>query len=151
MTRPFAFVVLFGLAALGACDVQMHTPTPNYTIGVTPAPNGPGYVANPPTCPSWTDQTASFFDNQPNPQFGCADARNLAIMVEQPGDLLQGRNMGPASGVTADGSIIRYNNNQTRGLIYTSGSVTDTVDTTTSSSASSSMSGEAAPAAPASK
>src|ERR1700733_3647894 len=113
-TRSLKLFLIVGILGVGACGI---TPAPDYTIQVVPAANSHAAQAIPPECPRWSDNDLNFFDNQPLPQFGCADARNLAIMVDNPEDLLQGRNPGPANGVTTAGAIIRYNNNQTRGLI----------------------------------
>src|ERR1700733_9297714 len=115
MTIRFLNMILIaGLVGLGACSI---TPTPDYAIKVVPAADGHPAQAIPPTCPRWSDNDLNFFDNQPLPQFGCADARNLAMEVERPEDLLQGRNPGPSRGVISAGNIMRYDNNQTRGLI----------------------------------
>jgi len=142
MTRLSAFILLFGFCGLCACATE---PRPDYTIRVEPATDGQGFVALPPPCPAWTDNPATTLDNQPLPQFGCADARNLALMVDRPEDLLQGRPLGPASGVTAAGTIIRYENNQTRGLIYISPSSDNSIDVTSAPSANSGLTGESPP------
>jgi hypothetical protein len=137
------FVLLLAFGPLGGCET---TPKPDYTIQVAPTPDGQGMVAVPPHCANWSDNGIDVpLDNQPLPEFGCADARNFAIMVDRPEDLLQGRNPGPANGVTTAGSILRYNNNQTRGLIYPSQATDNSVDTTTASSSASSLSGETPP------
>jgi hypothetical protein len=132
----------FGLLTLAACSSPYGgTPRPDYTIRVVPTPNGPIAVA--PTCPSWATDTSDPFDNQPIPQFGCANARNLALMVEQPEDLVKGRDLGPARATTTVGAIRRYDNNQTRGLLDPDTSPDMAAAVTTSSTASSSLSGDA--------
>jgi pilus assembly protein CpaD len=139
MTTRFSNICLMiSLLGIAACT----TPTPDYTIRVIPASDGQTAQAIPPTCPRWSDNAANYEDGQPLPQFGCADARNLAIMVDNPEDLLQGREPGPASGVLAAGSIIRYNNNQTRGLLDTSQQSDTTAASTTAPVSNSSMTGE---------
>jgi type IV pilus biogenesis protein CpaD/CtpE len=115
MSRLSLAITSLGLLALAACGPI--TPAPDYAIRVAPNPDGSGYTAIPPTCQRWSDDDLNFFDNQPQPEFGCADARNLALEVERPEDLLQGRDPGPANGVTTAGTIVRYNNNLTRGLL----------------------------------
>jgi len=135
-------IVPFLLAGLNGCSA---TPTPDYTIRVTPATSGQAAVAILPSCPRWSDNDLDFFDNQPQPQFGCADARNLAVMVERPEDLLQGRPSELANGVTSAGSILRYNGNQTRGLIGLSQQPDTVIDATSASTAASSLSGETPP------
>jgi len=147
MMRFSALIVALGCLSLGGCGI---TPAPDYAIKVMPTPDGSGYVAIPPECPRWSDNDLNFFDNQPLPQFGCATTRNLALMVDRPEDLLQGRNLGPANGVTTAGSIVRYNNNQTRGLLYPGASSDDSIEATTAPTAASSMSGETPAAAPSS-
>ena len=140
------FLAMGLLAALTACGTP--TPNPDYSIKVVPNAEGTGYAAIPPNCPRWADNDINFFDNQPLPQFGCADARNMALMAERPQDMLEGRNESPASGVTAAGAVMRYENNQTRGLIYPSGQLTDSVDATTAPAAASGMTGETPLASP---
>ena len=146
MTRFSTFIVVLGLLGLSGCSDL--TPTPDYTIKVAPTADGRSQVAIPPECPRWTDNDLNFFDNQPMPQFGCADARNLALMVERPNDLLQGRPSGPANGVTSAGATMRYENNQTRGLVYIAPSSDNSADATTASTAASAMTGETPLAAP---
>lgn len=105
-----------GLLTVVACE-DLYSPTmrPDYTIHVAKTPQG--MVAIPPECPSWSDAVANPFDNQPLPQFGCATSRNLASQIENPKDLVEGRPLGDARGVTLVGSVRRYDNNQPRGLV----------------------------------
>ena len=135
----YALFAISGLLALGACDPYAPTLRPDYAIRVTPTAQG--FVATPPTCPSWATATKDPFDEQPDPQFGCATARNLAAMVENPKDLVEGRPLGNERGVTAVGATRRYDNNQTRGLIWT-GNEDNAVAVTTSSASASSLSGD---------
>lgn len=140
--RLLTACLTLSLIVLTGCEIYPPTPRPDYTIGVVKTSKG--LTAIPPQCPSWATNVANPYDNQPLPQFGCANARNLALMTEQPGDLVRGRTLGPTSGVTMVGAMRRYNNNQTRGLIYVSPSVNDAVDVTTAPTSASSMTGEAA-------
>lgn len=132
--RPL-FLAL-GLLALTACQ-DMFSPTarPDFSIRVTPT--AAGSVATAPTCPSWNDETVNPFDNQPLPQFGCATARNLADMVENPNDIVEGRTMGYERGVASVGAVRRYDNNQTRGLIMPSSDTSQSATTTSPTSSSS--------------
>jgi len=137
------FVILSGLAvlALTACDdPYQRTLRPDYIIHVVSTPKGD--VAVPPTCPSWTTALPDPFENQLYPQFGCANARNLALAVEQPDDLVRGRPLGPERGVNAVGEIRRYDNNQTRGLIDPNTNPDSSAASTTSSAAASSLTGD---------
>ncbi|MFA4995259.1 MAG: CpaD family pilus assembly lipoprotein [Bdellovibrionales bacterium] len=127
------------LALTGCSDIFHSTMRPDYSIRVTSTPQGS--VATAPECPSWSEETTNPFDNQPLPQYGCAHARNLAEQIENPDDLIEGRTMGKERGVTAVGSVRRYDNNQTRGLVWTGPDVNEVAKTSASSSASS-MSGD---------
>lgn len=146
--RLFPALLILSLAPLAACQVYEPTPKPDYTIQVMPTSQG--MVAIPPTCPSWSADITDNYDNQPVPQFGCASARNLALMADNPEDIATGRNLGETRGVTMVGAIRRYDNNQTRGLIYPSSSIDSSVDSTTSPAAASTMTGDVTGAAAAS-
>jgi len=55
-----------------------------------------------PGCPDWSQPAGSTFDNVNTSNFGCADAVNLAGMLEEPRDLLRGRPFtGAAAGLPA--------------------------------------------------
>jgi len=143
MTPMRFFLLASGLLVLCGCEWTTPTePNPDLAIQVAPSPDGMGYVAIPPDCPAWSDNPAVTFDNQPLPQFGCANTRNLAIMVDRPEDMLQGRDPGTTSGVTAAGATARYNNNQTRGLIDPSSNSSQT-SVTTAPTPSSALTGDA--------
>jgi pilus assembly protein CpaD len=51
-----------------------------------------------PECPNFSRTKTSDNSNLPSSNFGCADRRNLGLMVANPRDLLRGRDMGPVSG-----------------------------------------------------
>ncbi len=131
------------LAALvtTACVELPPTPKPDYAVRVR-TQNGKS-TAIPPQCASWNTDITDPFDNQPLPQFGCATARNLALMIERPEDLVEGRPLGTPDSVTSLGAILRYRNNQSRGLIWT-GTDPNSVATTTASTPASSLTGEVA-------
>lgn len=145
MTKSRFTFIAFGLLALVACeDPYTPTPRPDYTIRVVPTTQqGPsqGSIAVPPTCPSWNTEVVDPYDDQPLPQFGCADARNLALMIDNPNDLVKGRPLGEARGVQAVGTIRRYDNNQPRGLIMP-GADGSSAAITTAPTASSTLSGD---------
>lgn len=59
------------------------------------------YVAKAPDCPGWfsPEQRYAAFanpDNRVDANFGCATATNFAATLADPGDLVRGRNLGPA-------------------------------------------------------
>jgi hypothetical protein len=139
--RTISLLTVLSLAALSACgDPYPPTLNPDYTIRVMNTPDG--MVAIPPTCPDNVNYVTDPYDNQPMPQFGCASARNLAMMTERPEDLVHPRELGPTPGTPMVGAIFRYNNNQTRSLIYLQASPTDAVDITTMSTATSAITGD---------
>ncbi|NTU76691.1 MAG: hypothetical protein HGA90_02595 [Alphaproteobacteria bacterium] len=109
--------LLLASASLSACNDFLTTaPTPDYRIQVMPSPYGKGMIAVPPECPDWRTTYSGSFENQPWPQYGCAQARNLAAQVDNPEDLLQGRDPGPASGEAAATSMARYISGKTEPL-----------------------------------
>lgn len=69
------------------------------------------YVATPPNCPDWRKPANQNFQNSPSSNFGCATAANLALMVEDPADLLRGRRLGPGDAAGLIHGIRRYRGN----------------------------------------
>ncbi|WP_439373207.1 CpaD family pilus assembly lipoprotein [Bradyrhizobium sp. DASA03120] len=59
------------------------------------------YEARPPLCPSLSIAGPSIDDNSFNPTLGCSIRNNLAVMVNDPGDLLENRAVLPTSGERA--------------------------------------------------
>lgn len=141
MTKTSFYAVCLALLALTACeDPYPSTPRPDNTIRVISTPKGS--AALPPKCLSWTAATVDPYDNQLLPQYGCATARNLALEIERPEDLVHGRELGPERGVTAVGAVRRYDNNQTRGLIDPENGTDSTAAATTAANQSSKMTGD---------
>ena len=66
------------------------------------------YVVTPPNCPDWTKSTSYDPLNNVSSNFGCATATNLGLMVADPGDLVRGREMGPADGAYSARMIKTY-------------------------------------------
>jgi pilus assembly protein CpaD len=65
-------------------------------------------VVTPPACSNWIkpsgiDQTVTPLSN-----LGCANVHNLGLMVADPGELEQGRSLGPADGEQTAAGIKRY-------------------------------------------
>jgi pilus assembly protein CpaD len=61
-----------------------------------------------PPCPDWSRETGLDYSNLPGSNFGCATQTNLGLMVANPGDLVRGRKLAPASGIHAAEGIVRY-------------------------------------------
>ncbi len=141
--QPLKILTILPLLVVGltACDtLYPPTPKPDNTIHMVQTPTG--LVAEPPTCASWATANINPYDEQPLPQFGCANARNLAMMVERPGDLVKGRDFGNANPTTTVGAQLRYTHNQTRGLLDLSTAADMSPAATTSSTASSGLNGD---------
>lgn len=66
------------------------------------------YVITPPRCPDWTKPSGTDSNNTVSSNWGCATAVNLDRMVANPGDLVHGRELGPADGTYATFHIERY-------------------------------------------
>ena len=66
------------------------------------------YVIIPPRCPDWSKPSGGDPHNTVNSNWGCATAINLDRMVANPGDLVHGREMGPADGEYASFHTNRY-------------------------------------------
>jgi type IV pilus biogenesis protein CpaD/CtpE len=115
MQRARLTLICLSLAALSACADYEQSATPDYRIKVQETPRGLSAVA--PECVSWRTASVRPWDNNPAPQLGCANARNLAAMVDQPRDLLQPRAISAVSGHKAASSIDRYYNEKTAPLI----------------------------------
>ncbi len=66
------------------------------------------YVVTPPACPDWSKPSGTDLTNTVGGNFGCATAANLGLMVADPGDLVQGREMGPGDAAQSVLGIQRY-------------------------------------------
>jgi pilus assembly protein CpaD len=89
-------------------------PQANIAFSATPA-QGPGvslvmsrYTVTAPECPAWDDLLENYVSNGPTMPLGCANARNLNLMVEDPRDLLVGRATGPTDASREVKAIERY-------------------------------------------
>lgn len=60
-------------------------------------------------CPAWVDFPESYYDNENWVFFGCTNAFNLNIMLEKGSDVVEGRRLGPSSGVRESMAVERYN------------------------------------------
>lgn len=65
-----------------------------------------------PPCPDWSRESGLDYSNLPGSNFGCATQTNLGLMVANPGDLVRGRKLAPASGIHAADGIVRYRTGQ---------------------------------------
>jgi pilus assembly protein CpaD len=66
------------------------------------------YVVTLPDCPNWSLPPNDDHGNQPAPNFGCANATNFGLMIDDPRDLVVGRVPGPAEAEPGINAIHRY-------------------------------------------
>lgn len=66
------------------------------------------YVALAPDCGAWSDIYNGWYQNSPTEALGCSNQRNLALMLADPRDLVQGRETVPADGQRMAGAVQRY-------------------------------------------
>ncbi|HZV18241.1 MAG TPA: CpaD family pilus assembly lipoprotein [Sphingobium sp.] len=64
-------------------------------------------VASVPGCPSWADRSGANFAGGLSDNYGCAMASNLAAMVADPRDLIEGRDAGVNPTSTVSGRAIK--------------------------------------------
>lgn len=102
---------------LGACHTTTPTPHVDTRIKLMPSADGKKMIALPPECGQWQDQLGDPWQNNPWPNFGCATARNLAVAVETPEDLITPHQLGEADGVTTASAVDRYRAGKTKPLI----------------------------------
>lgn len=74
------------------------------------------YVVVLPECPDWSADPRWGYNNQPASNWGCATAVNFGIMIENPRDMIRGRELSPADGERLARSIERYRNDKTTPL-----------------------------------
>lgn len=112
--RRASLACLLLVSTLCGCEIG---PKPDNRIELISSPDGKRTVAVPPECLSWHEAANGPLENQPWPQHGCAQARNLAAQVVRTEDLAEGRPLGSADGVVTAGSIENYRAGKTRALI----------------------------------
>lgn len=112
----FLCVVVVLLAGCESWNPYAAVPAPDMRIRLVKDANG-HVVALPPVCPDWRTANPGPFQNEPWPQYGCANTRNLATMVERPEDLEEGRQVSAALGSDAAVKMRRYNLEKTMPLI----------------------------------
>lgn len=113
------FLVALALPAIllcGCSNPYAAAPAPDYRIRLVTEPNGQ-LAAVPQECPDWRTDVPGPLQNEPWPQYGCANTRNLAVMVEQPEDLILGRDSGYANAENTSSSMLRYMAGKTTPLI----------------------------------
>ncbi|HVY12288.1 MAG TPA: CpaD family pilus assembly lipoprotein [Alphaproteobacteria bacterium] len=116
MKKLFTSAALLGVLLLSGCGTADQA-RPDYRIGVLHDNETGRAVALAKPCPTWHQHIGEGLENHFEPQFGCADAYNLAHEIERPTDLISGRR--PADAEAAPGvlGIERYREDKTKQLI----------------------------------
>ncbi|WP_454020667.1 CpaD family pilus assembly protein [Azospirillum sp. Marseille-Q6669] len=106
---------------LGAAGVPPEnvTFTPDQTGA--PALQVTSYVALAPDCAAWSDIYSGWYQNSPTEALGCSNRRNLALMLADPRDLVQGRETVPADGQRMAGAVQRYRADQVKPFVKGNG------------------------------
>ncbi len=92
MNGIFAIPALAAGLALAACANETAKPA-------APSANA---------CPPWVESAQHSHSNAESATLGCANALNLRHMVENPHDLKQGRDLGPADGARQAKAVNDY-------------------------------------------
>lgn len=79
------------------------------------------HVVTPPNCPDWTKPADGDPGNNVSSNFGCATAKNLGLMIADPGALTRGYPTGPADGEVSAKSVRNYRDNTIPWLPATAG------------------------------
>lgn len=66
------------------------------------------HIIVPPNCPDWSKPMTAEYSNLPMSNLGCSNTANFGGMVADPGELVQGRQPGPADAEGSTGAIQRY-------------------------------------------
>jgi pilus assembly protein CpaD len=74
------------------------------------------YVVTLPECPNWTLPPKDDHGNGPATNFGCANATNFGLMVDDPRDLVMGRVPGPAESEPGINAIARYRSDKVKSI-----------------------------------
>ena len=112
-----AFTALLFCSGCVTTDNDPVAKHPDHRIVVAPAAPGSSTLrAYPPECPPWTKYHPDPNDNMPQPQIGCANQRNLALMIDAPEDLVVGRPLGAGDGQRDATALQRYHENKVSGL-----------------------------------
>lgn len=110
-------VTLVFAGLLGGCLATTPSPRPDTRIKLVTAPDGKSTMALPPACGDWSDDMGDPWQNESWRNFGCTQARNLALQVERPDDLIAPHELGEADGVTSASAVDRYRVGKTKPLI----------------------------------
>lgn len=72
------------------------------------------YVVTPPTCPDWRQPASPNYENAPSSNWGCATTAALGLMVANPRDLVEGREMGTQDAGVAAAAVRRYRTDEVK-------------------------------------
>ena len=76
-------------------------------------------VAQVPTCGDWSENTAFNPTNNPQPDYGCSNRRNLGLTVADPGDLIDAQPLSGRGAARRDTVLDSYNSGEPIGPVVT--------------------------------
>jgi pilus assembly protein CpaD len=74
------------------------------------------HIIVPPNCPDWSKSMTGEYSNLPMSNLGCSNTANFGGMLADPGELIQGRQAGPADAEGSTGAIRRYRKDEIKPL-----------------------------------
>lgn len=69
-------------------------------------------IAQVPTCGNWSESSAFNPSNNPAPDFGCSNRRNIGLIVADPGDLIESQPMSGRGAARRDTVLDSYNSGE---------------------------------------
>lgn len=115
-----ALVILSSALALAGCSAN-PTERVEWPVTVAPAAGNPQrLVAVPPECgpvPATVDDLHGTAWHNPQLGLGCSQARNFALQVENPRDLLSGRPAGAPDAEREAAAVARYHKGEEKDLM----------------------------------
>lgn len=113
LERDRAFNVVGALADRGITSrlVELPESSPDHVRVIVRR-----YTAVAPDCPDWETEKPNPYTNIASSNFGCATAQNLSVMIDNPADLIEGRDAGDARGDSNTGAVQRLRTRTTPAL-----------------------------------
>jgi pilus assembly protein CpaD len=113
LERDRAFNVVGSLADRGITSrlVELPESSPDHVRVIVRR-----YTAVAPDCPDWETEVPNPYTNVTSSNYGCATAQNLSVMIDNPADLIQGRNPGDARGDSNAAAVNRLRTRTTPAL-----------------------------------
>lgn len=114
LARDRAFAVVAALADRGITSRLVDTPESSPDLVRVTVRR---FTAVAPNCPDWETTVPNPYTNVAASNHGCATAQNLSVMIEDPADLIEGRDIGDARGDSNVGAVNRLRTRTTPALV----------------------------------